>query len=476
MSFPPVAAGPPQLPWAGGYPAGQHQRWAAQHRQSVLLPVLGLIGLAIPGLLILGFVTTDIGPAAVLVGTFAAVLPVIPVVAAFLWVDRWEPEPARLLLVAFLWGACVATFVSSIVNDTASVIGDAILGRGIGSFVSAVISAPLVEEGLKGLLLLGLLWLRKREFNGVVDGIVYAGLVAAGFAFTENILYFGRAFATDGLVGEGGGVVAVFILRGLFSPFAHPLFSAVMGIAVGAATWVRSAVVRVLLPAVGYLGAALLHAIWNASAGIGQGVGFVVVYVLIMVPLFAGMIVLVVWQRHREQRVVAAQLPGFAAAGLIAPSEVGLLASLAGRRGWRSAVRRRAGDEAARAVKDYQDVVTELAFLRDRMARGAVGPDAARWHHELVGAVMAARARAVRSPEALGAAWRRQPPGWTPPPVVLPSTPVGGLPLPQPPPPAHHGPPPGYRPPHGPVPPPGYRPPHGPVPPPGPPPSPPPPW
>ena len=58
--------------------------------------------------------------------------------------------------------------------------------------------APIVEEAVKGAFLVGLLIFRRREFDGIVDGIVYAGLVAAGFAFTENILYFGRAFTEDG--------------------------------------------------------------------------------------------------------------------------------------------------------------------------------------------------------------------------------------------------------------------------------------
>jgi hypothetical protein len=143
---------------------------------------------------------------------------------------------------------------------------------------------------------------------------------------------------------------------------------------------------------------------------------------------------MVVWQRHREQRVVAAQLPGFAAAGWIAPSEVGLLASMAGRRGWRAAVRRRAGDAAAAAVRDYQTAVTELAFLRHRMARGTVAYEAGRWHHEVLGALMAARARAVGAPNALGSAWRLPPPsGWSAPQNVLPPTSAGGFVLPHPP-------------------------------------------
>ncbi|MGH8920641.1 MAG: PrsW family intramembrane metalloprotease, partial [Actinomycetes bacterium] len=157
-----------------------HQSWGRQHNRRVLLPVLGLVALAVPALIVLGFLSTNIGRAAVLVGTFAAVLPVVLVVAAFLWVDRWEPEPSGLLLAAFLWGAGVCALGAGIVNDTAVVIGEQILGAGSGDLVGALVSAPIAEEAFKGAFLLGLVWWRHREFDGVVDGIVYAGLVAAG--------------------------------------------------------------------------------------------------------------------------------------------------------------------------------------------------------------------------------------------------------------------------------------------------------
>ncbi|MGH3870536.1 MAG: PrsW family intramembrane metalloprotease [Pseudonocardiaceae bacterium] len=373
-----------------------YQPWGQQHNRWVLRPVLGLVALVIPALIMLGVISTGIGAAAVLVGAMAAVVPVVAVVAAFLWVDRWEPEPSRLLLAAFLWGAGVCALGAAVVNDTAAVLGEQVLGHGGGDLVGAVISAPIVEEAFKGAFLVGLARLRRREFDGVVDGIVYAGLVAAGFAFTENILYFGRAFATDGLVGEAGSVITVFMLRGVLSPFAHPVFTVLTGIAVGLAVRRRSLVGRAALPLVGYAAAVALHGLWNASAGLGFLPAF---YVVIMVPLFGGLLALVVWQRRREQRVVAAQLPGFAGAGWIAPSEVPLLASLAGRRGWRAAVRRRGGQRAAGAVRDYQHAVTELAFLSHRVQRGSVGAETGRWHRDTLAAVLAARDRARHAPQ-----------------------------------------------------------------------------
>jgi RsiW-degrading membrane proteinase PrsW (M82 family) len=375
------------------------------------------MALAVCGLVAVGIIGTEIGPEAVLVGTLTALLPVGPVVAAVLRVDRWEPEPPRLLLIAFLWGAGFAALSSLIINSSAALVVDAALGHGPADVLGVAVIAPFVEEAMKGAFVVGLLVFRRQEFDGVVDGIVYAGLVGAGFAFTENILYLGRAFADAGFAGEAGGVAAILFLRGVLSPFVHPLFTAMTGIGAGIAARSRSLGAGVVAVLAGYLGAVALHALWNGSAGVFGGGVFLGVYGLVMVPLFLGMIAMVVWQRRREQRIVAAELPGFARAGWIAPSEMQLLATLAGRRGWRAAVRQRSGKDAERAVARYQAAVTELAFLRHRMHRGTAGPYGPHWHEELLAELMRARARAIGMPEALTAAWRRPPPpGWAPPP------------------------------------------------------------
>jgi hypothetical protein len=169
-----------------------------------------------------------------------------------------------------------------------------------------------------------------------------------------------------------------------------------------------------------------LHALWNGSASVGDGSVFLGVYAFIMVPLFLAMIAIVVWQRRREQRIVVEQLPGFAKAGWIAPSEITLLGSIAGRRGWRAAVRRRSGKKVAKAVTDYQAAVTDLAFLRARMARGSIGETGQFWHEEALGQLARSRIEAVGHPEALTMALRHHSPSsWTPPPPGPPPAPAG---------------------------------------------------
>ncbi len=144
-----------------------------------------------------------------------------------------------------LWGAFAATAIAIVVGG----IGGLFVP--VTDEVSLAVVAPVTEEAAKGLFLLLLLWWRRAELDGILDGIVYAGMIGIGFAFTENILYLSAAYdGTDGM-GPGGiaGVTSTFVLRCVFSPFAHPLFTAFTGIGIGIAVGSRSRSVRMLAPA-----------------------------------------------------------------------------------------------------------------------------------------------------------------------------------------------------------------------------------
>ncbi|GAA2138911.1 hypothetical protein GCM10009760_20550 [Kitasatospora kazusensis] len=145
-------------------------------------------------------------------------------------------------------------------------------------------------------------------------GAVLGGVTACGFAFTENALYLGRAFTDDqqsrlDSIGLGAtpslrdfdGTVHTFVLRGLLSPFAHPLFTALtgLGLAVGLTT-ARRWLARLAAPT-GLLLSMALHGTWNAAAGLGTH-GFLLVYGLLMVPCFAALVCFAVWVRARTAR------------------------------------------------------------------------------------------------------------------------------------------------------------------------------
>jgi RsiW-degrading membrane proteinase PrsW (M82 family) len=332
----------------------------------VIVIVLVCLG-ALPMLLIIALSSA---PAIAVLATALAAIPVVPLVLCYLWLDRYEPEPRRLLLLGLLWGAFAATFGALVVQG----IGG--LFAGVTDEVSLALLAPVTEEASKGLFLLLLLWWRRAELDGILDGIVYAGMVGIGFAFTENILYLGASYnGTDGM-GPGGiaGITSTFVVRAVFSPFAHPLFTAFTGIGVGIAVGTRKPVLRWLAPLGGYLVAVLAHATWNGSTIFGFE-GFVGAYFLIMVPAFAGLIWLGVWSRRSERRMLTAALGDAAQRGLFPATDIGWVVDLKARRAARAHARQTGGKPAEAAMRAYQQAAIELGFLHHRYLRGTAPKD-----------------------------------------------------------------------------------------------------
>ncbi|CAO0824942.1 PrsW family intramembrane metalloprotease OS=Streptomyces microflavus OX=1919 GN=HUT09_18310 PE=4 SV=1 [Streptomyces microflavus] len=338
------------------------------------------VALALCGLVILALVREQTGPEGFLVGLGLAVLPVPLLLSAFRWLDRVEPGPWRNLIFSFAWGACAAALVAIIANSFAMRwIATATADPSSADTLGATVIAPVVEESAKAVSVLLIFIFRRREFRGVVDGIVVAGFTATGFAFTENILYLGNAFGEDQMMGSSGfaSVTAgTFFVRIVMSPFAHPLFTVLTGLGFGfaAISGRHHRVRRIALPLLGLLLAMGLHALWNGSSAFGP-YGFYAVYGMVMVPAFALLTWLAVWWRRRELRTLAAELPAYATAGWLGPAEPLALASMRTRGMARDLARHRHGRQdrsrgraAARAVAEYESFATSLAGLR-RLAR-----------------------------------------------------------------------------------------------------------
>ncbi|MEU9368493.1 PrsW family intramembrane metalloprotease [Streptomyces avermitilis] len=331
--------------------------------------------LALSGLVILALVRQQTGTEGFLVGLGLAVLPVPLLIAAFRWLDRVEPGPWRNLLFAFAWGACAAALIAIVANSFATRwIATATADPTSADTLGATVIAPVVEESAKAAAVLLVFLFRRRDFTGIVDGVVIAGVTATGFAFTENILYLGTAFGTDQLSGERGlasVTAATFFVRVVMSPFAHPLFTVLTGIGFGIAALSaeRQHLRRVLVPLTGLLLAMGMHSVWNGSSSFGE-YGFFAVYASFMVPAFALLTWLVIWTRQRELRTVREELPAYAAAGWLSLPEPFLLSSMRARRLAREHAGHHFGKAAARSVAEYEAYATSLAFLRHRAHRG----------------------------------------------------------------------------------------------------------
>ncbi len=334
---------------------------------TIFLSLAMLVGAGVMALVLLA----SSAPGALVIGVVLAALPVGPVIAAFLWLDRYEPEPVRLLLFAFGWGAFVATAAALILQALDQFV------LGTPETWAAAIVAPITEETAKGLFILLLLWVRRHEIDGILDGVVYAGLVGVGFAFTENILYLGAAYMGGEGFGEGGlgSALGVFIIRGVFSPFAHPLFTAFIGVGVGLAVVSRSGIVRTLAPLAGYALAIAAHAIWNGAAFFGGGQYFVLTYLFLMVPAFLLLAGFASWARAREGRMLTRALTDVAGRGFLSQAEVPWLVRLPARRASRRYARLHGGPLSERVMREYQQQAIELGFLHDRYLRGTAPAD-----------------------------------------------------------------------------------------------------
>ncbi|MFE1798531.1 PrsW family intramembrane metalloprotease [Streptomyces sp. NPDC059517] len=390
-----MATSPPP-PAPPGFPAGgarRHAHW--WQRKWVRYAALTTL-LALSGLVILALVRKQTGTEGFLVGLGLAIFPVPLLVAAFRWLDRVDPGPWRNLLFSFAWGACAAALIAIVANSFATQwIATATADPSHADTLGATVIAPIVEESAKAAAVLLVFLFRRRDFTGIVDGVVIAGVTATGFAFTENILYLGTAFGTDQLTGDTGlfsVTAATFFVRVIMSPFAHPLFTVLTGIGFGIAALSadRHQVRRVVLPITGLLLAMGMHAMWNGSSAFGE-YGFFAVYAAFMVPSFGLLTWLAVWTRQRELGTVRTELPSYAVAGWLAAPEPFVLGSMKARRLAREYATHHGGRDAGRAVAEYEAYATSLAFLRHRGRRGRAGADFAVRERELLHELWARR-------------------------------------------------------------------------------------
>ncbi|WP_104060727.1 PrsW family intramembrane metalloprotease [Arthrobacter sp. 4R501] len=340
--------GPPQETLAGRRPAGL-----------LALTVGGAALVFLSLFLVVPFLVANTGVGGFLAGFVLSLIPLSAVLLAVYLIDRWEPEPKRLLVFAFTWGAAVSIAVTLLIQPFFALTFQFSEVADFQTFM-ATVQAPVVEEFAKSLGLLMILLLARKHFDGPVDGIVFAFTIAGGFAFTENILYFGRAIAES--ANPGTDLAQIFLLRGVMSPFAHAIFTGTTGLIMGFAARRWHSGASVLAFIIGLIPAMLLHNRWNS-----MGAGFLSEYILVQVPIFVLAVVGIVLLRVAENRLTRQRLMEYSAAGWFSPAEVELLATPRGRR---TALQWAAGYHRRPQMKAFLHAATQLAFTRQRILSG----------------------------------------------------------------------------------------------------------
>ena len=319
----------------------------------------------------------------------------------FVLLDRWRPTTPSMKLMAFGWGACGATVASMYVNTWASnLIAAGASGKDMANNAAAVFVAPFVEEACKATILFLLVMAMRRRLCSVLQMIGLSGLAAAGFAFVENIIYYVRVYCEAALVvgpEANSYLQQMFMMRGVYTSFGHPLFTMMTAFGLICGLRQRSKLARVICPLTGYFVAALLHMCFNGLATFMQDYKMLA---MIGVMLVVGVIGWLLGQFMAQKKVIAWRLDDYIRMGWLRDRDPAVYSAMKSRmklsvagylRGWRI------GKATTRLMSD----VTELAYLRQGVATGIVDAGVVGREHELVVDARALRGVALDEPDGL---------------------------------------------------------------------------
>lgn len=306
-----------------------------------------------------------------LVAVYAA-----PVALLVYFLDLYEREPVPLLVAAFVWGAVAATTLSAIGNAGWSLVVARLGGPELATRWSAAITAPVVEETLKGIGIVLIVLIAREEIDDRMDGFVYGALCGLGFAVVEDVFYFLAVFG-----GDVSGVLEGFFVRVIASGlYSHVLYTGLVGMAIGVVATRRDdrplrARLRSAIPLVA--AAVIGHFLWNSPildlfpAHPWEGAEWVLIPIATAVkglPLLLFVALAIRLAHRRERRWLRGALEAELDDAAVTPEELASLESVHGRRRARRRMGRRAGDRAARLLGRLQREQVNLAMIRSKVA------------------------------------------------------------------------------------------------------------
>ncbi|MBN1121407.1 MAG: PrsW family intramembrane metalloprotease [Anaerolineae bacterium] len=301
---------------------------------------------------------------AFLIAVAAGIIPMLVYPVALYFLDRYEKEPLPLLLAVFLWGfvpAAVLSLISQLIIgipllmlDETGLLADQVL---------AVAVAPVSEECFKAIAVLAVYLIWRREFDGVLDGVVYGGLVGFGFAAIENVLYFLEVDA------------AVIVMRTIVFGLNHAFYTSLTGIGFGIARHSRKGFVRFFAPVAGLIMAIAAHAVHNTTVTFAETAPALCCFGLLAdyggIAFVLGVVVLTARQ---ERQWITEQLQGEIESGTLTQPQYDIVVSPARRFAIRMNTLFSGGVKSWWGLGQYFQVLTKLAYKKyARQRRGDKG-------------------------------------------------------------------------------------------------------
>lgn len=301
---------------------------------------------------------------AFLAALFFGFVPMFLFAYILYWLDHYEKEPLPLLVGVFAWGAVVAAGGSYVMNTLFGVSVFTLTGsEELSSLTTGSISAPLFEETFKGLAVLVVFLVFRREFDSLLDGIVYAGIAALGFAATENVLYIWRGYADGGW----GGLAALVGIRVILVGWQHPVYTSFIGMGLAIARGQRLAFFKILAALGGWLLAMFTHSVHNGLAhftSVDNLTCFIGLFLDWLGVFF--MFAMIIWAGWMEQRNIMRYLKEEVQMGLIDAQHYSTAIS-AWRQGFARLTSLFRGNY--RATSRFYQVMGELAHKKHQLAK-----------------------------------------------------------------------------------------------------------
>jgi RsiW-degrading membrane proteinase PrsW (M82 family) len=262
-----------------------------------------------------------------LTSVFAGILPMVCWAVLVWWFDRYEKEPLHLLVISFLWGVAPAIVIAALVELVLALLsgysGDTAT-TGISIFNLGIV-APLVEESVKMIGLLGVFWIAGKEIDGPLDGIIYGAMVGFGFAATENVLFF----LTSESVGE---LLVMIFLRAMVFGSLHAMIAAFTGLGLAFAKYARSTGRMILWASGGFLMAVVFHSIHNIGLVLAQDTLFFLLASLLSYGVGIGIIIMLsAGSLIRERQTIRKYLQPYVQEGLLTKQQWQAAASMRNR-------------------------------------------------------------------------------------------------------------------------------------------------
>ena len=299
----------------------------------------------------------------------------LPMFLIIYFLDFYDREPLSLVFAALAWGMIAATMLSVIGNDQWGAIIARLAGPDFAATWSAAITAPIVEESFKGIGVVLIYQIARRELNDIMDGFVYGAMIGLGFTVVEDVHYFIGAFG-----GTIGGIIQGFFFRVVVSGlYGHVMYTGLVGIGIAYFVTRKGEVsnAKRWLVTLGLIAAPVFaHFLWDSpllNLIPPEGTSALLAILLLIataaikgLPFLAFLILMLVLARRRERYWLRKSIEAELGGPGLQPGELPILMSGKARRRSRDELRQRSGPAAANLLGQIQKEQIKLAMVRTR--------------------------------------------------------------------------------------------------------------